>query len=227
MKTGKLFLILSLALLTASTAIVEHAWAASYDGTYDLDYSLYNGSSWQWITLEGGLIVEDGETSSPRAGYFVGYVYSDGSVWMQSPNPLAPSETAIFTGYINNDGTGSGDWQAPNGYGTWVVERVSGPFSGGGGVLGFSEEVANALARSKLEDVSRSGAHALVLVCPFCNVMYEGQQKKIAKEASLSLRVPVVYYPQILGLALGMSSKDLGFKLNRVKASELLRLVEG
>jgi heterodisulfide reductase subunit B len=39
--------------------------------------------------------------------------------------------------------------------------------------------------------------------------------------------VPVVYYPQILGLALGMSSKDLGFKLNRVKASELLRIVEG
>lgn len=97
----------------------------------------------------------------------------------------------------------------------------------GGGVLGFSEEVANALARKKLEDVSCSGAHALVLVCPFCNVMYEGQQKKIAKEASQSLKVPVVYYPQILGLALGMSSKDLGFKLNRVKASELLRLVEG
>jgi heterodisulfide reductase subunit B len=97
----------------------------------------------------------------------------------------------------------------------------------GGGVLGFSEGVANALARNKLEDVSRSGAHALVLVCPFCNVMYEGQQKKIAKEAGLSLKVPVVYYPQILGLALGMSSKDLGFKLNRVKASELLRIVEG
>ena len=97
----------------------------------------------------------------------------------------------------------------------------------GGGVLGFSEEIANALARVKLEDVSRSGAHALVLVCPFCNVMYEGQQKKIAKEAGLDLKVPVVYYPQILGLALGMSSKDLGFKLNRVKPSELLRIVEG
>ncbi len=136
MRTGRLFLVLSLALLTASAAVVGYARAASYDGTYDLDYSLYNGSSWQWITLEGGLIVEDGETSSPRAGYFVGYVYSDGSVWMQSPNPLAPSETAIFTGYINDDGTGSGDWQAPNGYGTWAVERVSGPLGGTAGILG-------------------------------------------------------------------------------------------
>ena len=48
----------------------------------------------------------------------------------------------------------------------------------GGGVLGMSEGVANALAATKLIDVAATGAHALVLVCPFCNVMYEGQQKK-------------------------------------------------
>jgi heterodisulfide reductase subunit B2 len=97
----------------------------------------------------------------------------------------------------------------------------------GGGVLGISEEVANALARNKLEEVSSLGAHALVLVCPFCNVMYEGQQKKIAKQTGLDLKVPVVYYPQILGLALGWSSQELGFKLNRIKPSDLLRIVEG
>lgn len=97
----------------------------------------------------------------------------------------------------------------------------------GGGVLGFSEEVANALAAKKLADVSQTGAHALVLVCPFCNVMYEGQQKKIAKSTGLDLKVPVVYYPQILGLSLGMSSQELGFKLNRVKPSALLKAIEG
>jgi len=96
----------------------------------------------------------------------------------------------------------------------------------GGGVLGVSEEVANALARVKLEEVAQTKAHALVLVCPFCNVMYEGQQKKIAKAAGVDLKVPVVYYPQILGLSLGMSSEELGFKLNRVKPGDLLKIVE-
>ncbi len=96
----------------------------------------------------------------------------------------------------------------------------------GGGVLGASEEVAGEMARKKLEDVSRTDAHALVLVCPFCNVMYEGQQKKIAKQAGLDFKVPVVYYPQILGLALGFSSNELGFKLNRVKPKALLKAVE-
>ncbi len=97
----------------------------------------------------------------------------------------------------------------------------------GGGVLGASEETANALAKTKLKDVYRAKAHALVLVCPFCNVMYEGQQKKIAKQAGIDLKVPVVYYPQVLGLALGIPSSELGFKLNRVKPTELLKIVEG
>jgi len=97
----------------------------------------------------------------------------------------------------------------------------------GGGLLGMSEEVANAMATRKLSDVSKTGAHALVLVCPFCNVMYEGQQKKIAKTTGLDLKTPVVYYPQILGLALGMTSEQLGFKLNRIKPTSLLKIVEG
>jgi heterodisulfide reductase subunit B len=97
----------------------------------------------------------------------------------------------------------------------------------GGGLLGMSEEVANAMAAHKLADVSKTGAHALVLVCPFCNVMYEGQQKKIAKATGLDLKTPVVYYPQVLGLALGMTSEQLGFKLNRIKPTSLLKMVEG
>jgi heterodisulfide reductase subunit B2 len=97
----------------------------------------------------------------------------------------------------------------------------------GGGVLGFSEQVADALAARKLGEVHRSGAHALVLVCPFCNVMYEGEQKKIAKITGVDIKVPVVYYPQILGLSLGLTSAELGFKLNRVKPAALLKIVEG
>jgi heterodisulfide reductase subunit B len=96
----------------------------------------------------------------------------------------------------------------------------------GGAVLGFSEPVANALAGKKLEELSRIGVHALVLVCPFCNVMFEGQQKKIAKAMGVDIKVPVVYYPQILGLALGLSPDELGFKLNRIKPAELLKMLE-
>jgi heterodisulfide reductase subunit B2 len=111
--------------------------------------------------------------------------------------------------------------------GATVVDYPSLKECCGGGVLGASEEVANALARIKLEDVAKTSAQALVLVCPFCNVMYEGQQKKIGKAAGVDLKVPVVYYPQVLGLALGFSPDELGFKLNRVKPTALLKVLEG
>lgn len=111
--------------------------------------------------------------------------------------------------------------------GAQVVDYPSLKDCCGGGVLGMSEEVANEMSRKKLVDVARTNAHALVLVCPFCNVMYEGQQKKIAKAAGTDLKVPIVYYPQILGLALGLNSEELGFKLNRIKPKSLLDIVEG
>lgn len=110
--------------------------------------------------------------------------------------------------------------------GAEVVEYPSLTECCGGGVLGFSEETANAIALTKLRDVAGTEAHALALVCPFCNVMYEGQQKKILKAAGIDAKIPIVYYPQILGLALGIPSSDLGFKLNRVKPKELLKIVE-
>jgi heterodisulfide reductase subunit B len=96
----------------------------------------------------------------------------------------------------------------------------------GGGLLGISEETANEMAGNKLKDLAQTPSHALVLVCPFCNVMYEGQQKKIAKVLGIDLKVPVVYYPQILGLALGILSEDLGFKLNRVRPKSLLEMLQ-
>jgi heterodisulfide reductase subunit B len=63
----------------------------------------------------------------------------------------------------------------------------------------------------------------LALACPFCNVMYEGQQKAIAKKLETKFKVPVVYLTQVLGLALGLDPDQLGFKLNRVKPKDLIQ----
>lgn len=92
----------------------------------------------------------------------------------------------------------------------------------GGGVLGADEELAGAMAGAKLAELDARGVAALVLVCPFCNVMYEGQQKAIAKRLDTKFKVPVIYLTQLLGLGLGLDPDELGFKLNRAKPKELL-----
>jgi len=42
-----------------------------------------------------------------------------------------------------------------------------------------------------------------------------------------SYKLPVLYYPQILGLAMGFSAEEMGFKLNRVKPRRLLKALRG
>ena len=93
----------------------------------------------------------------------------------------------------------------------------------GGGVLGADEELAGAMAGAKLAELDQLGVTAMVMVCPFCNVMYEGQQKAIAKRMDTKFKVPVVYMTQLLGLGLGLSPDELGFKLNRVKPKDLVK----
>jgi heterodisulfide reductase subunit B2 len=96
----------------------------------------------------------------------------------------------------------------------------------GGSVLGAKEDLANTLASQKLGEVNQLGGDGLVLICPFCNVMFEGQQKKIEKKLEQKLKVPVLYYPQLLGLAFGIAPDELGFKLNRIKDKEFLKHFE-
>ena len=97
----------------------------------------------------------------------------------------------------------------------------------GGGILGFDEETALLMTKQKLDHVVAAGADAMVLICPFCAIMYEANQRRVERLYETSYKLPVLYYPQILGLAMGFSPEEMGLKLNRVKPRELLRALRG
>ena len=92
----------------------------------------------------------------------------------------------------------------------------------GGGILGFDEETALSVTKQKLDHVAAVGADAMVLICPFCAIMYEANQRRVESLYATSYKLPVLYYPQILGLAMGFSPQEMGFKLNRVKPQRLI-----
>jgi heterodisulfide reductase subunit B2 len=94
----------------------------------------------------------------------------------------------------------------------------------GGGILGADEETALALPRLKLERIAATGADAMVIICPFCDIMYELQQRRIEKLYETRYNLPVVFYPQLLGLAMGLSAEEVGLPLNRVKSRKLMEL---
>jgi heterodisulfide reductase subunit B len=95
----------------------------------------------------------------------------------------------------------------------------------GGGVLAIDEQIALAMAQKKLDHIQGNKADAMILLCPFCNIMYESNQKKIEKVFQKDYKLPILFYPQLLGLAMGMEPDELGFKMNRVKTTELLKKV--
>jgi heterodisulfide reductase subunit B len=94
----------------------------------------------------------------------------------------------------------------------------------GGGILGADEETALALPHLKLERAVAAGADALVVICPFCDIMYELQQRRIEKLYETRYNLPVVFYPQLLGLAMGLSADEIGLRLNRVKSRKLMEM---
>ncbi len=96
----------------------------------------------------------------------------------------------------------------------------------GGGVLAIDEQIALAMAQRKLEHIRAGQADAMILICPFCNVMYESNQRKIEKLSRTEYKIPVLFYPQLLGLALGIEPDELGMKMNRVRPTELLKKVQ-
>jgi len=58
------------------------------------------------------------------------------------------------------------------------------------------------------------GADAIVTVCPMCQMNLEAYQHKISCMQNEDLSMTVLYLPQLIGLALGLSENDLRFDLN-------------
>ena len=92
----------------------------------------------------------------------------------------------------------------------------------GGVILDIDDKIALAMTQRKLDHVKAAGADAISLICPLCGSMYDRNQRVVERRFNVAYNIPVLYYPQVLGLAFGLDPKGLGLDLNRVKTSDLL-----
>jgi len=84
----------------------------------------------------------------------------------------------------------------------------------GGGVRGAFKELSLDYTREKLENISDSGAEVIITACPFCHLQLDLGQLEVNNlfkdKISKQFKIPVLYFTQLLGLALGMSKEELG-----------------
>lgn len=97
----------------------------------------------------------------------------------------------------------------------------------GGGILAVNEETSVKMVREKLDHIKNANADAMTLICPFCSIMYDEFQPTVESTYETEYNIPVLYYPQLLGLAFGLDpKKDLAVKKNLVKVKPLLEKIE-
>jgi len=83
-------------------------------------------------------------------------------------------------------------------------------------------EVVSRLTHRLLSMAQQAGAACLVVACPLCQVNLDLRQADAAKAHGPLPATPVLYITQLLGLALGLSFKELGLDALTVSAKPLL-----
>ena len=82
----------------------------------------------------------------------------------------------------------------------------------GAALMTTKKEVALELTAGLLR--AARGADCIVTICPMCEMNLEAFQEPISKTLEEDLGIPVLYLPQLIGTALGLSGEDLKLNLN-------------
>ncbi|MDR1992859.1 MAG: CoB--CoM heterodisulfide reductase iron-sulfur subunit B family protein [Nitrososphaerota archaeon] len=87
--------------------------------------------------------------------------------------------------------------------------------------VGINDKIALQLAHNKLSHIKQVNAQALITICPFCHIMYDTNELRIEKTFNEVYGIPILHYPQLLGLAMGIAPSMLAFEELRVNAQKI------
>lgn len=95
-----------------------------------------------------------------------------------------------------------------------------------GASLGVSNlDIAVRLINKIIKAAVESGADCFVVACPFCHLNIDWHQKNVNKKLGTSYDIPVFYFTELLGLAMGLSPDELGLKTHFTDTQKVLSLV--
>jgi len=97
----------------------------------------------------------------------------------------------------------------------------------GQGLAITTGKTALTISGAKLKAIKDRGFDAVVTVCPFCMKMLDSKQNAIRVTTQTDISLPVLYYTQLLGLAMGISAEKLGLNLNLSPVGEIVKKLEG
>lgn len=88
----------------------------------------------------------------------------------------------------------------------------------GGGLRSSFLDVSLGILRERLQSIKEADPTCIVDVCPFCHLQFEVGQQQIAQKWGVEFNLPVIYYTQLAGLALGFKPQELGLSADTVRS---------
>lgn len=73
-------------------------------------------------------------------------------------------------------------------------------------------KVALRLACEILSSAQEHGADCIAVACPLCQSNLDLRQSEVSKELGREIRIPIVYFTQLIGLAMNLHEKAIGLK---------------
>jgi succinate dehydrogenase cytochrome b subunit len=89
-------------------------------------------------------------------------------------------------------------------------------------IITMNKEASLKQAARHLGDALDAEADCLVTPCPLCHLNLDLQQPGAERVVGHALGMPVLHLPQLVGLALGLEPKELGFGKHVVKPSSVI-----
>ena len=89
-------------------------------------------------------------------------------------------------------------------------------------IITMNKEASLKQAGRHLGDAADANADCLVTPCPLCHLNLDLQQPLAERTVGRALDMPVLHLPQLVGLALGLSPKELGLQRHVVKPTAVV-----
>ncbi len=84
-------------------------------------------------------------------------------------------------------------------------------------------EIVRKLSGDILKEAKASGAELIMVACPLCHSNLDARQPEISKLLKAELNIPVLYFTQVIGLALGYGYLDLMLNKHFIDPAPLLK----
>jgi heterodisulfide reductase subunit B len=91
-----------------------------------------------------------------------------------------------------------------------VIDFASKTRCCGGSLIITNRKASLNMVYVLLSDAVKRGADVITTICPLCNVNLEVYQRQVNREYGTNFSIPVLYFTQIIGLALGIDPDRLG-----------------